>query len=169
VVLAEQGRYQRFEVDKADVMRTIVPDSRILDVIRQNRATPDAPKLTLHVLGGLLGITHRAIHRRLRGMRERGLVTWHNKSFSTLRVIERGGTSLPPFKFTPVGHDPNEIIEAFIHAYWNHFHCGPTYREIGEACYFSEPAARHYVKKLVAEGSVTTVPGKWRSIRLVNR
>ena len=64
--------------------------------------------------------------------------------------------------------DITQAVYCFLGQYIGQHGYAPNQREIAEACYISQPTALRYLDQLTAQGRIWRVPGKPRSIRLLN-
>ena len=65
--------------------------------------------------------------------------------------------------------DLNEEIYAFIKEYISTNGISPSFREIGDGCFVSQPTVVRYIDILEAQGRILRLSGVARSLRLVKK
>jgi len=64
--------------------------------------------------------------------------------------------------------ETTRAVHAFIRCYWAENGLPPSQREIGSACYLSQPGVIRHLDRLAKQGKIARILGKSRGIRLLD-
>lgn len=64
--------------------------------------------------------------------------------------------------------ETTSAVHAFIRRYCAQNGLPPSQREIGAACYLSQPGVIRHLDRLAMQGKIERIPGKSRGIRLLD-